>query len=104
MGGRKMPDDGYPKGYLEMLKTLTEEIKRKYQFKKSDVYPENAPAWLADEFNIKWIKYTKLLEKEVKFLGPYEEFVTTPLLYDPDKVYDICIMWIGGEGIDIRLF
>ena len=98
-----MPDE-YPNGYLEMLKSLSEEIKIKRTFKKSEFFLDKAPSWLADEFDIKLIRYTDLIEKGVKILSPYEEFVRSPIFFDDSKVYDVVIMWIGGEGTDIQLF
>lgn len=96
--------DEYPRGYLEMLEDLSKELKIKHAFKKSEFYPEKSPDWLADEFDIKWIRYTDLIEKGVKFLSPYEEFVRSPIFFGDSKVYDVVIMWVGGEGTDIQLF
>jgi hypothetical protein len=101
-----MPDE-YPDGYLDMLKSISDEMKKSknHAFKKSEMFSDKAPSWLADEFDIKWIRYTDLIEKGVKFLSPYEEFVCScPLFFDDDKKYDVVIMWVGGEGTDIKLF
>jgi hypothetical protein len=100
-----MPDE-YPDGYLDMLKSISDEIKKskKHTFKKSEMFPDKVPSWLADEFDIKWIRYTDLIEKGVKFLSPYEEFVRSPIFFGDSKVYDVVIMWVGGEGTDIQLF
>lgn len=94
-------------GYVQMLKELSKSIKRNYAFKKSDFYNENAPSWLADEFDIKWIKYTDLVDEGVKFLMPYNEFISAPVIIDNNKKHDTVIMWVGKkkgeERIDINL-
>lgn len=49
-------------------------------------------------------KYTDLIEPGIRFLTPYEEFIRCPFYPENDKMYDVVIMWIGGEGMDIQLF
>ena len=61
----------------ECLSYLDDSLPKKlYAWKKADVYkdnPDKAPKWLADEFNIMWIKYSEFIPKG------YEMF-TAPLL------------------------
>lgn len=81
-----------------MLKELSEGIKKTHAFKKSEFYNGNSPQWLEDEFYIKWIKYTCLVEEGIKFLMPYVEFISAPVIISPDKKYDTVIMWIGKKN------
>ena len=92
-------------GYSQMLKDVAqaiEDCKIERQFKKSELFKENAPSWLADEFDIKWIRHTNMLDDGQQIITPYGVGIIES--FDMNKYYDVVVLWIGGDGTDIQLF
>jgi len=99
-------------GYSRMLDELAKNIPpKKYMYKKSDVFntdyykenPDKIPSWLADEFDIVWIKYSEYIPEGSNALMPYNEFVSPLFQVEPEGKCDKVILWKGGKGIDIDL-
>jgi len=99
----------HPKVNLGCLAESIEKLKpiKIYVWKKAEVYkdnPDKAPVWLADEFNIMWIKYSEYIPEGKEGILPYLEPYEIP---EEGKMYDEVILLkhkdLGEEVLDIDL-
>ena len=104
----KTPDEPCT-GYSNFLQQLADNLnnpdktfKKLYCWKKSEFFkefPDKAPDWLADEFNIMWIKHSDLIPEGYQLFTPYEiSYINYPIpILDNETKYDEVIMWRHKE-------